>query len=46
MHLKEEVPPVVVQSALVTLTVPAHTVLVLKPQPQRDDGYSPYKRVR
>ena len=46
VDLLGQVPPVVLRSALLPLTVPPHTVLVLKPQPQRDDGYSPYKRVR
>ena len=45
VDLLGQVPPAVLQSALVALTVPPHTVLVLKPAPQRGDGYSPYKRV-
>jgi len=44
-----QVAPVAVNAAMLTLTVPAHTVLVLKPVPPqraRGDGYSNYKRVQ
>jgi glycosidase len=44
-----QVEPVTVHSAMLPLTVPAHTVLVLKPmapERARGDGYSNYKRVQ
>jgi cyclomaltodextrinase len=44
-----QIEPVSVHSALLPITVPAHTTLVLKPVPQsraRSDGYDNYKRVQ
>lgn len=38
--------PLVVSSALLDVTVPPHTVLVLKPDLAPKDGYSNYKRVQ
>lgn len=44
-----QVPPMAAHSTLLPVTVPPHTVLVLKPVPPeraRQDGYSNYKRVQ
>ena len=44
-----QVAPITVHSALLPVTVPPHTVLVLKPVPPeraRSDGYNNYKRVQ
>jgi cyclomaltodextrinase / maltogenic alpha-amylase / neopullulanase len=44
-----QIEPVPTHSALLPVTVPPHTVLVLKPMPPervRSDGYSSYKRVQ
>jgi cyclomaltodextrinase / maltogenic alpha-amylase / neopullulanase len=44
-----QIEPVQASSALLSATVPPHTVLVLKPMPPeraRQDGYSNYKRVQ
>ena len=38
--------PTSIHAALMPVTVPAHTVLVLKHQDARNDGYSNYKRVQ
>jgi cyclomaltodextrinase len=38
--------PATVNSALVSLTVPANSVRVLSPDTSLDRGYTPYKRVR
>ncbi len=46
VDLLGQVPPVTVHAALMQLKVPAHTVLVLKHQDARSDGYSNHKRVQ
>jgi cyclomaltodextrinase / maltogenic alpha-amylase / neopullulanase len=46
VDLLGQIEPVTAHSALLPVTVPAHTVLVLKPTNNRKDGYSNYKRVQ
>ena len=46
VDLLGQVPPVTAHAALAQVTVPPHTVLVLKPEQKRDDGYTNYKRVQ
>ncbi|MEN9629232.1 MAG: Cyclomaltodextrinase [Pseudomonadota bacterium] len=46
VDLLGQVPPVAASATLAPVTVPAHTVLVLKPEQKRDDGYTNYKRVQ
>ena len=38
--------PVPITSALLTVTVPAYSVLVLQPDMRLKDGYTPYKRIQ
>lgn len=46
VDLLGQVPPTTLHSALMPVTVPAHSVLVFKHQHARTDGYSNYKRVQ
>ncbi|MBL8332402.1 MAG: glycoside hydrolase family 13 protein, partial [Rubrivivax sp.] len=46
VDLLGQVKPLSIHAALMTVTVPPHTVLVLKHQPNRTDGYDNYKRVQ
>jgi cyclomaltodextrinase / maltogenic alpha-amylase / neopullulanase len=46
VDLLGQIEPVTAHSALLPVTVPPHTVLVLKPTSNRKDGYSNYKRVQ
>lgn len=46
VDLLGQIEPVTIQSAVMQLKVPAHTVLVLKHQGNRKDGYDNYKRVQ
>lgn len=46
VDLLGQVEPTTVHAMLMPVTVPPHTVLVLKHQGRRTDGYSNYKRVR
>ena len=38
--------PIPINSALLTVTVPAYSVLVLQPDMRLKDGYTPYKRIQ
>jgi hypothetical protein len=38
--------PIPITSALLTVTVPADSVLVLSPDMRLKDGYTPYKRIQ
>jgi cyclomaltodextrinase / maltogenic alpha-amylase / neopullulanase len=46
VDLLGQIAPVSIHAALMTVTVPAHSVVVLKHQDARQDGYSNYKRVQ